>query len=1130
MKLKSLVFLVLLCFSRIVFATPLMQNDNEDLFKYDDSDKIPHTNANVLTRSFIADRGNEDVCASLLFEIDFPKGNSEFERNMRDIISKRIYGYLKSTYLPADCHVYIPGKNANEMVDYYALSYLNCLNESFPLYVTDTLGTCSEIYISRVAESSSYVTYSEHFYHMDMHHNPMPHPTMLTSFLTFDKQKSESITFNDIFQPHYRHNVKKILIDRLALAFSEKRQEYHSAEDVLQSVAELNNIHEIISDSEYRVPALKIDDFPLGDIALLPNGILFYYPKYKISYGVEGDYSIIIGYNELDEYLLPSIKENVNTFYESLNDTNEIASRTCDEAFNYIGGGDYDSAINCLQHHIANAPDNCVRERELLAMIHLYRCEDSKALLVYQDLLANLPVTEIKESYITEAYKWAMLKLQKGDDDASSLIDLIKPEENTRGWLLVDIYDLILSAKIQYSDNLEDRLNFSSIRYQIDTAFYGDNLISYYNHQIRSIDILSSDKNSDSKIRQIKLWDEVLNLLENNLNVLYPYETYGVRQLSNRGSDIWSIQRYKRGLYESLGDYPNAIKSIQDGYKSLFGRSELTDIYYNTILSKLFALNQQREESYKLTEHCYSLILEYTSRTAATLSLDDRNELYELVISFFLEDMPFILSQSVDREHYRMLFQSSMIAKSLKVSKERTLFEIIRDSNNNEILRDYNTLKKTLTQIDAAIYNEESPWKIDSLKRQYYKAEKQLLAKSTEFGNYLRTFTISCDDIYKKLKSKEAAIEFVSYKDQDKDKECYYALVITNQSPTPGIIHLFDVPLANARKQLSIYDSYGLVWESIINKYGHVEKIYFSPTGILTISPIENADKLNKKINLIRLSSCAEILEFSDVLKAQNNIALFGGLDYNANITRYIKGPNNSSVDTDNNPSYIGRGTRKYLPGSLDEVHKISTTLTNSKNKVSLYTDINGTETAFKKLEGKGFNVIHIATHGDYIANSSSSLRAKQNYLHNVDATINLDDKDLTRSVLLMSGANLVLEGHASPNPYDDGILSATEISRLDLSGVDLVVLSACKSGLGELNKDGVAGLQRGFKKAGVGSIIMTLWEVDDAATSIMMQSLYKFICKGNTMREAFKRAQNELKASKQYSDPRYWASFIILD
>lgn len=1128
MKLKSLVFLVLLCFSKIAFATPLMQNDYEDLFKYDDGDKIPHTNANILTRSFIADRGNEDVCASLLFEIDFPKGESQFERNMRDIISKQIYAYLKSTYLPADCHVYVPGNNANEMVDYYAISYLNCLNESFPLYVTDTLGTCSEIYISRVADSPKYVTYSEHFYHMDMYHNPMPHPTMLTSFRTYDKQKSESITFNEIFQPRYGQNVKKILIDRLALAFSERREEYHSSEDVLRSVAELNNIHEIISDAEYRVPAMKIDDFPIGDIALLPSGVLFYYPKYKISYGYEGDYSIIIGYNELDEYLLPSIKENVNAFYGNLNATNEIASSTCDEAFNYIGRGDYDSAINCLQLHIKNAPTNCIRERELLAMIHLYRCEDAKALLVYQDLLARLSVTEIKESYVTEAYKWALLKLQKGEEDANNLLDMIKPEENTRGWLLVDIYDLILSTKIQYGNNIDERLNLSSIRYQIDTAFYGDNLISYYNHQVRSIDILSSDKSSESINKQIALWDETLNIIQNNLNVFYPYETYGMRQLSHQSRDIWGIQNIKRQLYESLEDYPNAIKSIQDGYNNLFGRSELTDIYYNTILSKLFALNQQRDESYKLTEHCYSLILEYTSRAATALSLDNRNELYELVISFFLEDMPFILSQSYDREHCMMLFESSMIAKGLKVSKERTLFDIISESNNDEILRDYNTLKKTLTKIDEAIYNKESPWKIDSLKRQYYKAENLLLSKSTEFGNYLQTFTMSCNDVYESLKSKEAAIEFVSYK--YKGKECYYALVITKQSPTPDLIHIFDVPLDNARKQLSIYDSYDLVWKNIINKYGHLEKIYFSPTGILSISPIENADKLNKKINLIRLSSCAEILEFSDVLKAQNNIALFGGLDYDANITRYVKASNNSSENTDNNPSYIGRGTREYLPGSLEEVRKISTTLTNTRNKVSLYTDIHGTETAFKKLEGKGFNIIHIATHGDYIANSSSSLRAMQNYLHDVDTTINLDDRDLTRSVLLMSGANLVLEGHASPNPYDDGILSATEISRLDLSGVDLVVLSACKSGLGELNKDGVAGLQRGFKKAGVGSIIMTLWEVDDAATSIMMQSLYKFICKGNTMREAFKRAQNELKASKQYSDPRYWAAFIMLD
>ena len=100
----------------------------------------------------------------------------------------------------------------------------------------------------------------------------------------------------------------------------------------------------------------------------------------------------------------------------------------------------------------------------------------------------------------------------------------------------------------------------------------------------------------------------------------------------------------------------------------------------------------------------------------------------------------------------------------------------------------------------------------------------------------------------------------------------------------------------------------------------------------------------------------------------------------------------------------------------------------------------------------------------------------------------------------------------------------------MDLSHVNLVILSACETGLGELNKDGVAGLQRGFKKAGVQTIIMSLWKVHDEATSIMMQDIYKYMLRGDDARTAFKKAQNGLRASSKYSDPKYWAAFVMLD
>jgi CHAT domain-containing protein len=134
----------------------------------------------------------------------------------------------------------------------------------------------------------------------------------------------------------------------------------------------------------------------------------------------------------------------------------------------------------------------------------------------------------------------------------------------------------------------------------------------------------------------------------------------------------------------------------------------------------------------------------------------------------------------------------------------------------------------------------------------------------------------------------------------------------------------------------------------------------------------------------------------------------------------------------------------------------------------------------------------------------------------------------MTRSGLLFAGANHILSGQPVPDGCDDGILTAKEISTLDLRGLDLLVLSACQTGLGEIKGDGVYGLQRGFKMAGAQTIVMSLWKVDDEATRILMTEFYKNYLSGKTKRESLLLAQQTLR--KTHPEPEYWASFILLD
>jgi len=95
---------------------------------------------------------------------------------------------------------------------------------------------------------------------------------------------------------------------------------------------------------------------------------------------------------------------------------------------------------------------------------------------------------------------------------------------------------------------------------------------------------------------------------------------------------------------------------------------------------------------------------------------------------------------------------------------------------------------------------------------------------------------------------------------------------------------------------------------------------------------------------------------------------------------------------------------------------------------------------------------------------------------------------------------------------------------------LELVVLSACQTGLGQLREDGVFGLQRGFKKAGAHTLLMSLWSVDDEATKAMMTAFYAELAKGASRRAAFHAAQNSLRANPRFESPIYWASFIMLD
>jgi CHAT domain-containing protein len=253
---------------------------------------------------------------------------------------------------------------------------------------------------------------------------------------------------------------------------------------------------------------------------------------------------------------------------------------------------------------------------------------------------------------------------------------------------------------------------------------------------------------------------------------------------------------------------------------------------------------------------------------------------------------------------------------------------------------------------------------------------------------------------------------------------------------------------------------------------------------------------------------------------------VYGGLRYDLTITELLAYSNHFSEENDNskllamNTPQKGkkRGSKglDYLEGSKEEAIEITQTLKQLAQDmdVELKIGANGTEKSFKSLSGKHKRLIHIASHGV------------------CDTNANTDDLDavLNRCGLYFSGADNKLFNETLPDWMDDGFLSASEIAEMDLQGLELVTLSACETGKGIVTGDGVFGLQRGLKMAGARSILMSLWKVDDRATSVLMTEFYRLWLGGMSMHDALESAKKKVRSTKGWESPEFWAAFILLD
>ena len=326
----------------------------------------------------------------------------------------------------------------------------------------------------------------------------------------------------------------------------------------------------------------------------------------------------------------------------------------------------------------------------------------------------------------------------------------------------------------------------------------------------------------------------------------------------------------------------------------------------------------------------------------------------------------------------------------------------------------------------------------------------------------------------------------------------------------------------------------------ILKEKTGIENVYFSPAGSLNKLSIENmkADNvslMSEKYRLYRLSNTRDLIQQKNTVPSntvKRKAVLFGGINYNftqedwtavsaQNIHTQLLALRSGEKD--------GRGAHNaslpYLKGTKTEVDAISKVLQTNRIRYSTFSGNNATEDVFKGLSNQGVTSLHIATHGFY---STDSVTKNNNYDRDFEIK---EDKSMMQNGLFFAGANAYFYEEDIPDNVNDGVLSAQEVSYLDFTDCSLVSLSACETGLGEVSGEGVFGLQRGFKKAGVNSILMSLWKVDDEATCKLMTEFYSnWIAKKMTKHDALEAAKKVVRETKGWEDPKYWAAFILLD
>jgi CHAT domain-containing protein len=613
-------------------------------------------------------------------------------------------------------------------------------------------------------------------------------------------------------------------------------------------------------------------------------------------------------------------------------------------------------------------------------------------------------------------------------------------------------------------------------------------------------------------------------------------KTDAVEGLLQTAADI-----YKRKLGENHPSYAAAISDLGNFYRMQNRLAEAEPLLTKSLSIRKILLGEGHPDYIRALEDMailqwrtgrtkeaaanYKTVIgkttEYIDEYFAPMSESEKAKFWDKVMPRFQRFNSFAAdAMHKEKELAEIMFNNQLNTKALLFNSTSKVRNMIMNSGDEQLVKNYLhwlDQKENLARLYTLSKEElaEEKVNLDSLEAETNAMEKKLSATSKTFTEGYAQANYTWQDIARTLGETEAVIDIVQFRKFGTDSVYYAAMVVNKTSPAPTVIIIkngsdlenkYVKQYRSAIKDLKDDpDAYTQFWSKIDKAVSGKTKLYLSLDGVYNQVSMNTLKDASGKY-LIDSKTLVLVGNAKDVLKLKS-----------AAKPRQLK-----TADLFGFPNYGEDEVIAPLPGTKVEVENISKTLTPAGYKLQTYMADNANEANVKASKAE---ILHIATHGFFLSNLSN---VESDKVLGIEAST-IQKNPLHRSGILLSGCEMTILGeNGDHSTSNNGILTAYEAMNMSLDNTDLVVLSACETGLGDIKTgEGVYGLQRSFQVAGARSVIMSLWQVSDEATQQLMSSFYKNLAVSGNKQDAFLKAQKEIKT--KFPQPFYWGAFVLV-